>query len=454
MNFFKPTRIPDFIYDHLTSFFDKLENRFSYCFLLCLLFSSILYLNIQTPFIGDDFVYSFIFRSTERIENIHDIIESQIIHYNSWGGRTVVHFILQCLLLIKSPFIINILNASVFILFLTVIQFHFIGYLRVNTISTFIIFSLTCILQPAFAETCLWLTGSINYLWGTTIILYFLLPYRLYKGKMIRKDKSFIFSILMFFAGIITGWTNENTIMGLIIIIIGLIYYHLKLEKNKIPVWFYFGLVGIIIGYILMIIAPGNFVRASEAGTPNLMVFAFRFFTATEALVSYLSLLNLGLIISIILLLKFSNDSKNKSLIIISIIYLLGVFASIYSMIASPTFPPRAWFGTITFNIIAFGIIFSNLNFGLKFLNAIKICFIFYCLFNLLFMFYDAVKDTREINSIWKNRITEIQKAKLNNVKDISFKKYNAKTKFGMSDAYYADSFVSDYYGINFKTED
>lgn len=441
------------LYHYTDVFFNKIENRFFYLFLLCLIFFIILYLNIQTPFIGDDFVYSFIFRSSERITNIDDIIQSQIAHYNLWGGRTVVHFILQCLLLIKSSFVIDLLNTIVFVLFLTAIQFHIFGKIKFSTSLIFLIFSLTVIIQPAFAETCLWLTGSVNYLWGTTIILYFLLPFRLYKNGQITNTKSFSFSILMLLGGIITGWTNENTIMGLIIIIAALIIYFLKIEKFKIPTWFYFGLIGIVIGYILMIIAPGNFVRASEAGSPNLMVLAFRFFSATEAFVKYLSLLNFGLAISIIFLVKFKNKMTSKSLIILSSIYLLGVIASVYSMIVSPTFPPRAWFGVITFNIIAFGIIFSNLNFKLRFLNAIKLCLFFYCLLNVLFMFYEAGKDTKEINAIWSKRISDIENAKKNNEKSITFKKYDASTKFGMSDAYYADKFVSDYYGINFKTE-
>ena len=440
-------------YNYISLFFNKTESRFFYNFLLCLIFFSILYLNTQTPFIGDDFVYSFIFRSTERIANINDIIESQIIHYNLWGGRTVVHFILQCLLLIKSFFIIHLLNTIVFILFLTLIQFQILGKIKFNTSLIFLIFSLTLIVQPAFGETCLWLTGSINYLWGTTIILFFLLPYRLYRNRKINNTKSFFYSVLMLSTGIITGWTNENTVMGLIIVIIGFLFYYLKIEKFKIPIWFYSGLVGVITGYILMIVAPGNFIRASEAGSPNILVLAFRFFSATEAFTSYLSLLNFGLIISIILLIKFSKGTNSKNLIIISSIYLLGVIASVYSMIVSPTFPPRAWFGIITFNIIAFGIIFSKLNFNLKFLNAIKFGLIFYCLLNILFLFYEASKDTKEINSIWNKRISDIQTAKQNNEENITFKKYNASTKFGMSDAYYADKFVSDYYGINFKTE-
>lgn len=434
------------------SFLDTTTNhKFCYFLFIILIYTILYYLNLKTPFIGDDYVYSFIFTTTTRISSASDILTSQIIHYNVWGGRSVVHFILQLLLLIKDSTIVSAINSFIFLLFILVVQFHILGKVKCNINTTFVVFCLTLLIQPAFGETCLWLTGSVNYLWGTTIILYFLLPYRIYFSSENNFKPFFLFSILMFICGIITGWTNENTVAGIIIIILSFILYY-KNQKKIIAKWVYWGLLGIIVGYAIMIVAPGNFARASEAGSPSLVVISFRLFTYTESFINYLSLINLALTISFILCFKFSSK-KRRQQSLIAVIYMLGVFSSIYSMILSPSFPPRAWFGVITLNIIAFGIIFYNLNFNLQFLRVIRICFSFYCMLNVLFVLYEGSKDVVEIKQIWNKRLTDISYSN-NNTKVFTFPKYEAKTKFGMSDAPYANKYISNYYHIKFDLVD
>ena len=54
-----------------------------------------LLLNILTPLFGDDFMYQNILGTQNRVTSFEDIIQSQITHYNTWGGRFVVHVIDQ-----------------------------------------------------------------------------------------------------------------------------------------------------------------------------------------------------------------------------------------------------------------------------------------------------------------------------------------------------------------------
>lgn len=439
------------LYNYFVYFKKIIKSTFFYPLLLVFIFLCVFYLKIKTPFIGDDYVYSFIFTTSTKLENFTDVINSQIIHYYAWGGRSIVHLILQVVLLINNPIIISALNSIVFILFILGVQFHIIGKVKCNTEITFIVFCLVCLLQPAFGETCLWLTGSVNYLWGTTIILYFLLPYRLFINKQKETKHSLLPIVAMFIGGVLTGWTNENTVAGLIIILLLLLIY-MKKQKQSIPLWAYFGFLGVLIGYIIMIVAPGNFIRAAEAGTPTTLVLLFRLFSYTQLFIAYLSVLNLGLVFTLILYLRFNTNNKNQYLII-ALVYLLGVFASIYSMILSPSFPPRAWFGVITFNIIAFGTIFYHLNYNFKFLRIIKICFTFFCIINVFFSLYEGVKDITEINKIWNKRLIEISENR-NSSGEFTFKKYKAKTKFGLSDAPYANKYISNYYGIKFELTD
>lgn len=53
------------------------------------------YANSKMPLKSDDLDYQMIFWTDQRINTISDLVESQIRHYNLWGGETVVHTLCQ-----------------------------------------------------------------------------------------------------------------------------------------------------------------------------------------------------------------------------------------------------------------------------------------------------------------------------------------------------------------------
>ncbi len=430
---------------------NKALSRLVFAGLLFFVFLTLLTLNTLTPLIGDDYVYSFIYQTDQKLLSFNDVINSQFNHYYKWGGRTVVHIIDQCLLLNYSPIIADTLNSIAFIAYIIAIYFHITARKTININLLVVIFTLVWFIQPVFAETVLWLTGSSNYLWGTLLILLFLLPYRFYKNTKQSITKTVLFSAIMLLSGVISGWTNENTAAAMIIMIIAYIYYY-KTKKWDIPIWAYAGLIGSIIGYTLMIIAPGNFVRASEAPSLSAFLIIYRLLTYTQRFIVYLGLLNFALIIALILYKRFSPRNPNKDIKCI-IIYFVGIFVSIYIMIASPSFPARAWFGTITFNIIAFGIVYQQLNRDEILIRRIKTCLFIFLLISFSASYYDAYKDTSWINQIWKEREAIIAEKKQAGETTVTFKEYQAKTKFGLGDTYYALPNISKYYGINFELE-
>lgn len=427
------------------------KNILFFLLFIFLFFLTILFLNILTPLIGDDYVYSFIYQTNNKLSSFNDIIESQRLHYYKWGGRTIVHFIDQFLLYNYQPLKTDILNSLAYIAFILLVYSHIVAKKTFNTNLLVTVFCLMWFVQPVFAETTLWLTGSSNYLWGTLIILLFLMPYRIYKNKKIATYKRIIYLIFMFLGGIIAGWTNENTAAAMIIMIIGYIYYY-KTKRWNIPVWVYTGLIGAIIGYIVMITAPGNFVRASEAPSLSPFLIAYRLLTYTQRFILYLGLLNIGVIISYLIYRKTAvkKEIKNFSYIFI---YFIGVLVSIYIMLASPSFPARAWFGTITFNIIIFGIIYRQLDSNDEFVRNIKTAILLGSITIFAASYYDAFKDTAMINNIWKERAIIISEKKREGAPSVTFKEYQAKTKFGLGDTYYALPQISKYYEIEFILE-
>lgn len=451
-------RIKDLLFQAISSF-SSFENfiikrrsfyNLLFVLVLCLIFPFILFLNIKTPLIGDDFVYSFIYQTQSRLTSINDIFESQYLHYYKWGGRSIVHFITQMLLLTDSSLIIDIINSLGFITFILIVHYHIIGRLK-NSISILIIsFSLTWFLQPVFAETILWITGSSNYLWGTLIILLFLLPYRLYgNNNKYSLLKDITFSLLMFIGGVIAGWTNENTAAAMIVMVACFILYYK--HSNKAPIWMYAGLIGAIIGYVIMIAAPGNFARAEGTSISPFLV-TYRVLNYTQRFVNYLGLLNLGIALLMLIYIKFNANNRKATLSYICV-YFIGVFISIYIMVASPGFPARAWFGTITFNIIAFGILYNKVDTFIPLVKQAKYCFLIFCVISFMASFYDAYKDVKAINNIWEERMLIIAEKKNDKATSVVFKEYQARTKFGLGDTPYALPYMSLYYGIDFQLE-
>ena len=83
----------------------------------------------------------------------------------------------------------------------------------------------------------------------------------MYREKENKKDKIYLI-IGMFLLGVISGWTNENTAFGLIVIT--LLSTIFNKGKEKLPKYKISGLIGTIAGFIIMIAAPGNYVRSEK----------------------------------------------------------------------------------------------------------------------------------------------------------------------------------------------
>ncbi len=230
-------------------------------------------LNYLTPLsFGDDYVYSFIWQGhseyeplTEdavRISSWHDLFVSQWLHYFTWSGRTVNHTLAQFFLWVGKD-IFNIFNALISILLVAEIYWYAhkgnISLQFKPGIFCFIFFSLWAF-TPGFSPVFFWLDGACNYLWTTVLLLGFLMPYvkKYYFWNMKVANNSW-FKYIMLFLGILAGWTNENSICWIIMILFLFAYTNRK--KQGMEHWIYTGLVGLIIGYVLLMFAPGNIVR-------------------------------------------------------------------------------------------------------------------------------------------------------------------------------------------------
>ena len=310
-------------------------------------------LNFFTPLIADDYSYSLHRVTREPISSITDILESQYAHYFSWGGRNVVHFLAQLFLWIGKPFF-TVINTFAYTAFSLVLYKHAsCGAKRKYQPFLYLLINLDIwFLMPVFGQTTLWLVGSCNYLWGSLIILSFLLPYRTYlehgPGKM---DKVMIPLWLIF--GVLAGWCNENTSgMAVMLTILFLILH--KVQQKRIPIWGITGLVGVAAGFIIMIAAPGNYARNDlfNEGQSLIRRLLDGFETCTGVLWENLLLPCLIFIALYVVLLYGKGSAAFK---LIPLVYFCGGLACNYAMMLSPIYPYRAEFGCISALIVACG---------------------------------------------------------------------------------------------------
>lgn len=416
--------------------------------LIC--FSILLLLNILTPIISDDFAYLYIYNEEGRIASIGDIIQSQINHYYLWGGRSVVHFIAQVLLMLPA-YVADLLNSLVYISYVLLIYYHIKGNKK-SSISLFILINLAIwFLQPVFGDTILWITGSANYLWGTWLILLFLLPYRLYGGKQAGISIQAISSLAMLISGVLAGWTNENTAAAMLLITILFIVYF-RSHKWQIPVWAIAGVTGAVVGFAIMILAPGNYMRGGDSVSLSLSVLGYRLFTWTLTFFIYCGPLFLISLITLVIYNRFPNGEKKDNLKLI-FIYGLAAIAAVYAMLLAPSFPRRALFGVVTFLIIAAGISFYNLDFRNKFLRQIRLVIIITALTGFIFTFYLNTKDINNYRKAVQLREIEIEKAKTQGLESCEFERYTGGTYVHGEDPY-SEVLMSRYYGIKIKLRD
>lgn len=308
--------------------------------ILVAIFLIMLVLNVLTPLIADDYSYSFN-KSLERITSFKDIIDFQFnYYYFNWGGRCVAHTLAQIFLIFPKG-IFSIINSILYVALIYLIYLHAKGINKNEKPELLVLIHLALwFLLPVFGQTCLWLTGACNYLWTMILILLFLLSFR-------NNKNSSAFKIVgLFFLGVLAGWTNENTAFGLIVIALGIIIADRYIDKKKISKSQISGLIGVITGFIILIIAPGNFIRADELNDST--TFIVKMIKRIMDITSNLFTQTMPLLIITVILISiyiYNKERINKYVYV----FLFGGILTAYAMTLSPTFPERAWFGAIIF---------------------------------------------------------------------------------------------------------
>lgn len=348
--------------------------KYGNMFLLMVIYFYMLYCNMMTPLLLDDYAYSFIWNNDvggnlsivysdfvdfSRISSFYDILISQYNHYFSWGGRSIAHSLLQFFLW-QGKSMFNYLNSLAFVLLIVSICRIAIGknWYKSKTSYFAWCFFFLWICTVSFGEVNLWVTGSCNYLWMSLLqvnfVYYCSLGYFSQLQHMRLEKNSFTKNMKWLFLGIITGWTNEN--MGLMVIFITMFFLYNLYRKRIKAVWMFYGLIGLLIGYVLMIAAPGNVAR----GIMTLDIIGYNEVEGfTEHVSKCIMILGLQTVMWLWIVPFFSKkmdsdivEKYRERISFIMFLFFLGIFNT-FIMIFSPTFPARSSYGSTVLFCIA-----------------------------------------------------------------------------------------------------
>lgn len=302
------------------------------------------------PFMMDDEWYSTNLATGGPLRSLGDVLEGQVWHYLNWGGRSVTHGILQ-LTLMSGELCADILNIGMTLL----LAYLICVVAGQKKISYFLLSSSLLVAFNANAKMSMfWQAGLVNYVYSSVWILLFLWIYL--RTADAPEDESLLFAkgikralitIGMLPLGLMSGWSNENMGPTCFLLAAAVIGYRLWLKK-PVPLWMYVGAASGFAGSILVILAPGNFVRSATIETQSLgKMLYLRFFSMYEAGIAFLfpivMLLAVLLIIYLVVL--------GKRLCASQVLLLAGMVLSYGAMVLSPHYPDRATFGTMVLGI-------------------------------------------------------------------------------------------------------
>ena len=295
------------------------------------------YVHTQIPFMMDDLWYSTNLATEQPLQSFGDIIESQIWHFQNWGGRCITHGLLQAILMLGEPAadVLNVLATLVLGLLICLVA-------DVKSFwGVFAAISMCLGLNANWKMSMFWRSGAVNYLYITSFLLLFLWCYL----RTEPDKKCFGIPFWIVPLGMIAGWSNEN--MGPMAWVLSTFVIASRLKKKqKTYLWMWLGNISCLAGSILVVIAPGNFVRNSyvESNEYGALWQAFlRGYAESKAALEYLFPTVLLVVVLLILCkcyLKIEIGTRNW-------ILLAGAVLSWGAMTLSPHYPDRATFGTM-----------------------------------------------------------------------------------------------------------
>lgn len=299
----------------------------------------------KTPFMMDDIWYGTNLATNEPLNNLWDIIDGQVWHFHNWGGRCITHGVLQ-LTLMMSEFGADVLN----ILMTLFLAYMICVVAKKRCLSAYLMsLSLLFAWNANMKMSMFWQAGTVNYVYSTAWILLFILPFL---DEWREKQRKWpLISFWMFPLGLCAGWSNENMGPTCFLLATATVIYCIKWKKTKVQPWMLLGTIGSLVGSILVVVAPGNFVRSATIEEKGFLETVWeRFYSMLCAGTDFLFPMCLLLVFAILIKCVCLKQKLKKH----QIVLLISAVLSYGAMVLSPHYPDRATFGTMVLGIVLF----------------------------------------------------------------------------------------------------
>lgn len=338
------------------------------------------------PFMMDDLWYSTNLATGEPLHGLGDIVESQVWHFWNWGGRCMTHGILQ-LTLMCPEWAADLLNTGMTLLLAAVIC---LAAGRKGPLWFLMAHSMLVSLNANWKMSMFWQSGLVNYVYSSVWILLFLW---LYLRRLEDEEKSDPPGIFLWILplGLLAGWSNENMGPSCFLLAAGTILLFWR-QKKRVPLWMAEGAAGSLIGSVLLIAAPGNFVRSGTIAQKGLLASLWdRFYSMLTAGADFL-FPSFVLLVSLLLFYRICAGKKLRT----AQWALLAVAVISYGAMAlSPHYPDRAAFGTMAVCVVlilsVLGDWIGEREEGKPYAAALTACSWFYALYTLLEGYFQGV---------------------------------------------------------------
>ena len=423
--------------------------RAIFLLLLALISGVMLLLNVHTPLMMDDYDYSFSWSTGERIAGLADIVASQTAHYRLWGGRSVVHALAQ-LFLSMDKRVFDVANTLMYLLLL--LELYALARPRGRRWCFMLLLAAHGVLfcgVPFFGTVFLWLTGACNYLWGTALALTPLLILRsALELGFFSKGKHWLLALPVCF---LAGWTNENTACGVLALVL-VILIGLRVQKKRVPGWLYMAALMQALGAAVMLLAPGNYARASDYGYDSLVLELLRrAVTVAGYTVVYMG----ALAAALVLLMGLSRELHVKGRTGRALLLLLGALLTAGALVASPVASDRSWTGAIALALAAVLVLLGDIEEQVRALDAAKLVALPLLCALLLTGGVQALSDVRAHETAWLSQVARVEAAAAAGEESVPAESVMSRSRFTMDvalsgdSALWPDATLSRAFGIN-----
>ncbi len=275
-------------------------------------------------------------------------------HYMGWSGRLVADYASSLILMCRNHAVVSVimaLFAAGTCWLIADLPSRLFGT-KFSPFKFLLITALYWICNPNLGQTTFWVVGACNYLVTNFCIVLFL-----YVFLTFRSSSSWRVRGTLFLLALLAGCTNENTSLAIIYTFIAacvlMKVFHIEFNVKSACLYG----VGLVIGMLVLLLAPGNYVRANH---PIFQWFKTK--TVKEKIVmqirrgTYLRVFWQAYALEILgaaaLFMKRSVDGNGQKLVW-SLLFLSSSFAAFAVMAGSPSMPARAYSGVFFFLLIA-----------------------------------------------------------------------------------------------------